>query len=76
MTSMTVIGRYLGAVRNTTPERGRVDERPLEPDGYSLDLLEWDELNVEIDDLCAAFKEVQPNVLPIYPSTGPPQRVR
>jgi len=56
--------------------RGTHDECNPDTRGYGLDIIDWDELNLEIDDLCAAFKAVQPNVLPIYPSKALPDLVR
>ena len=72
---MTGIGRYLGATRKTRLGRGRFEEDPGATVAYSLDLLDWDQLNVAIDDLCATFNDAQSNVRPIDPSLARPDQV-
>lgn len=47
--------------------RGRISELAPDTRGYSLDPLDWDELNAAIDNFCAAFKAAEPDELPICP---------
>lgn len=61
MNTVTDIEQHLRKRPTGRSHRRRADDSP-HTQGYPLTMIDWDELNTAIDELCAQFKAAQPEI--------------